>query len=100
MKAPDIIYLQTCGDCCNYKLCPKECEECKFDDLAEVSWCEDKIFDTDREYISKENLMEWLDKKYAEVRQLCNDTDDPVYWGQRNMMLQVIEHLKKMGGEE
>ena len=100
MKAPDIIYLQTCGECRNHELCPKECEECNFDNLAEVSWCKDKIFDTDRVYFSEENLMEWLDKKYAEVRQLCNDTDDSVYWGQRNMMLQVIEHLKKMGGEE
>ena len=53
MEAPDIIYLQTCGDCCNHELCPKECEECNFDDLAEVSWCKDKIFDTDRMYFSE-----------------------------------------------
>ena len=60
MEAPDIIYLQTCGDCCNHELCPKECEECNFDDLAEVSWCKDKIFDTDRVYFSEEKVMDLL----------------------------------------
>ena len=64
MKAPDIIYLQTCGDCCNHELCPKECEECNFDDLAEVSWCKDKIFDTDRVYFSEEAVLDLLTTAY------------------------------------
>lgn len=100
MKAPDIIYLQTCGECRNHELCPKECEECKFEELSEITWEKERIYATDRKYVNLDSLWEWIDKKYAEVRQLCNDTDDSVYWGQCNMMLQVIEHLKKMGGEE
>lgn len=60
MKAPDIIYLQTCGDCRNHELCPKECESCDFDQLAEVTWSKDKIFDTDKAYFSEENIRNVL----------------------------------------
>lgn len=56
MNAPDKIYLQTCGDCPGF-----ECESCQFQDLAEVSWCEDKIFDTDKEYIRKDKILEVLE---------------------------------------
>ena len=100
MKAPDIIYLQTCGECRNHKLCPKECEECKFEDLSEITWEKERVFDTDREYISKDSLMEWIDKKYAEVRHLCDATDDSVHWGQRNALLQVIEKIKSYGNAD
>ena len=44
--------------------------------------------------------MEWLDKKYAEVRRRCDATDDSVYWGQRNMLLQVIEKIKSYGNAD
>ena len=55
MEAPNKIYLQTCGDCPGF-----ECENCKFQDLAEVTWSEDKIFEKDIEYIRKDALLEWL----------------------------------------
>lgn len=56
MKAPDIIYLQVCGDCPGH-----DCKNCKFEDLEDnVTWCKDRIFQRDKEYISKETLMEWL----------------------------------------
>ena len=58
MKVPDIIYLQTCGECRNHKLCPKECEDCNFDELAEVTWCKDRIFGTDRPYYSEEAVKD------------------------------------------
>lgn len=45
---------------------------------------------------AKKDILEWLDVKYAEVRQLCDDTDDSVYWGQRNALLQVKEKLNKL----
>lgn len=54
MTVPDKIYLQTCGDCPGF-----ECESCQFQDLTEVSWSEDKIFGTDKEYIRKDALIEW-----------------------------------------
>ena len=53
--APDKIYLQVCGDC------PKvDCKNCKFEDLEDnVTWCKDRIFDLDVEYIRKDALLEW-----------------------------------------
>ena len=74
MKAPDIIYLQTCGECRNHELCPKECEECNFDDLAEVSWCKDKIFDTDRVYFSEKVVRTVLDSCIA-FSDICDVND-------------------------
>jgi len=55
MNAPDKIYLQVCGDC------PKvDCKNCKFEDLEDnVTWCKDRIFDLDVEYIRKDALLEW-----------------------------------------
>ena len=58
MKAPDKIYLQTCGDCPGF-----ECESCQFQDLAEVTWCEDRIYEKDVEYIRKDALLEWAKEK-------------------------------------
>ena len=44
---PDKIYLQVCGDCN-----ANDCENCKFEDLEDnVTWCKDKIFDKDIEYV-------------------------------------------------
>lgn len=55
MKAPDKIYLQVCGEC------PEEdCKNCKFEDLEDnVTWCKDRIYKKDIEYISKDALLEW-----------------------------------------
>jgi hypothetical protein len=60
MKAPERIYLQVCGDCQD-----NECDNCKFEDLEDnVTWCKDKIFDKDVEYIRTdafiETACEWL----------------------------------------
>lgn len=54
MKAPDKIYLQTCGDCPGF-----ECESCQFQELSEVTWSEDRIYEKDIEYIRKDSLLEW-----------------------------------------
>ena len=64
MKAPDKIYLQACGDCPG-----GDCKTCKFEDLAEVTWSEEKVFKRDIEYIRKDALVEWLiplEKEYRE----------------------------------
>ena len=60
MKAPEKIYLQVCGDCND-----NDCKNCKFEDLEDnVTWCKDKIFDKDIEYIRTDAFIEkackWL----------------------------------------
>ena len=46
-EAPEKIYLQVCGDCLQ-----TDCEGCKFEDLEDnVTWCKDRIFPKDIEYI-------------------------------------------------
>jgi hypothetical protein len=53
-KTPEKIYLQVCGDCN-----ANDCENCKFEDLEDnVTWCKDKIFDKDIEYIRTDALIE------------------------------------------
>lgn len=60
-EAPEKIYLQVCGDC------PQtDCESCKFEDLEDnVTWCKDKIFKNDIEYIRADAFIEkacaWLE---------------------------------------
>lgn len=58
MEAPDKIYLQVCGEC------PEEdCKNCKFEDLENnVTWCKDRIYKKDIEYIRKDALLEWIDE--------------------------------------
>lgn len=59
MTPPDKIYLQVCGTC---PLEGVECERCNFDGLGEVTWCTDKVFDKDVEFIRKDALLEWLNR--------------------------------------
>jgi hypothetical protein len=56
MKVPNKIYLQVCGDCPH-----EDCEHCNFEDLEDnVTWYKERIFEQDKEYISKDLLLEWL----------------------------------------
>ena len=41
------------------------CEKCRFVELGEVTWGEEKIFDKDVEYIHKDLLLEWLNEMKA-----------------------------------
>lgn len=64
MEAPEKIYLQVCGDCKN-----DDCKNCKFEDLeVNVTWCRDKIFDKDIEYVHKDAFIEkacqWLERNF------------------------------------
>ena len=65
MKTPEIIYLQTCGDCCG-----QNCENCNFDTLDEVTWCKDKINDSDTAYFSEEAVRKLLRDEYASMNTL------------------------------
>jgi hypothetical protein len=61
MRVPDNIYLQVCMEC------PKEdCKNCRFEDLVDnVTWCRDRIFKNDFEYISKKSLLNWATTFHA-----------------------------------
>lgn len=62
--APEKIYLQVCGDC------PQtDCKGCKFEDLEDnVTWCKDRIFPKDIEYIRTDAFIEkalaYLNEKF------------------------------------
>lgn len=80
MKAPEKIYLQVCGDCKN-----DDCKNCKFEDLeVNVTWCRDKIFDKDIEYVHKDAFIEkacqWIKDNHEDIyiRYLrgCNSDDE------------------------
>lgn len=51
MNKPKVIYLQVCGECQD-----NDCEKCNFDDLAEITWCKDRINDNDVAYFSEEHV--------------------------------------------
>jgi hypothetical protein len=89
-NAPEKIYLQVCGDC-NVN----DCDNCKFEDLEDnVTWCKDKIFKNDVEYVRKdafiENACKWLKNHYRDYMHnptgkrleaffggdMCNDFED------------------------
>ena len=58
MEAPKNIFLQVCGDCQD-----NECSNCKFTDLeSNATWCIDKIFDKDVEYIRADVLDDLITK--------------------------------------
>lgn len=76
MKTPKVIYLQTCGDCAGL-----ECDTCDFDNLGEVSWCKDKINDSDAVYFSEEAVRSLLRDEYKQANNIIrlalrNETDD------------------------
>lgn len=60
-KAPEKIYLQVCGDC------PQDdCDNCKFEDLEDnITWCKDRVFPKDIEYIRTDAFIEKALKWYC-----------------------------------
>ena len=87
MKAPDKIYLQVCGEC------PEEdCKNCKFEDLEDnVTWCKDRIYKKDIEYICKDALIEWLESKVYE-----HNDEDRFDDGFNAALGRVIDKLNSM----
>ena len=86
MKAPDKIYLQTCGDCHGLEI---ECENCQFQNLAEVTWSEDRIYKKDVEYIRKDALLEWLDGKMT-----IEGATEGFVGGYDSALKDVINHIR------
>jgi len=52
---PSKIYLQVFGD-----EEPLENEVINFDDLSEISWCQDKIYPHDLEYVNAEYITRFI----------------------------------------
>lgn len=94
MEAPKKIYLQICGECKD-----NDCKNCKFEDLEDnVTWCKDKIFDKDIEYIRTDAFIE------KAVKFMCNCIEDEMSrhletW-HPDMKVKTIERFKNyMKGE-
>ena len=63
-EAPEKIYLQVCGDCND-----NDCVNCKFEDVEDnVTWCKDKIFEKDIEYVRADafinKALAYLNEKF------------------------------------
>ena len=86
MNAPEKIYLQVCGEC------PEEdCKNCKFEDLEDnVTWCKDRIYKKDIEYIRKDALLEWAEE---EMMKAAKQSDS---YGRRNAFMDVIDKLNSI----
>lgn len=68
MSAPDIIYLQWYGDA------PTDIDLSDLEpDESDVSWCVDKIFNADIEYIQKHKYDDLL----AALKNLVENTEEP-----------------------
>ena len=82
--APEIIYLQVCDD--------SDCEAA-FCDHHDVSWCQDKINDSDVKYIRADTAppqREWQGLTDAEAEQIVDD-----YWHDVDMFIEAIENKLK-----
>lgn len=67
MNTPEVIYLQVCGECHD-----NDCEECNFDDLAEITWCKDRIYDNDVAYYSEEHIRQVLKQVVDDANHLID----------------------------
>lgn len=92
VKAPDKIYLQCCGDC------PQtDCDGCKFEDLEDnVTWCKDRIFDRDVEYIRKDAIMALLDAEKEKTSIGLNEWENGVEHGRMEVITSLTEKIKEL----
>lgn len=93
MNAPDKIYLQVCGEC------PEEdCKNCKFEDLEDnVTWCKDRIYKKDIEYIRKDALLEWAKDMKAETEGVIKQhPEDESLWAEMHWWEVVMEKINAM----
>ena len=67
MKVPKLIYLQVCRECKD-----NECEKCNFDDLAEITWCKDRINDDDAVFFSEEHIRQILREVVEDANHLID----------------------------
>lgn len=96
MNTPEVIYLQVCGECQD-----NDCENCNFDDLAEITWCKDRINDNDVVYFSEEHVREVLKQVIVDANHLIDfsTTIHKTKFDSEKYIPYVIDLLMK-GGEE
>ncbi len=95
METPKVIYLQTCGDCAGL-----DCSTCNFDNLDEVTWCKDKINDSDAVYFSEEAVRSLLRDEYKQANNIIrfasrNEIDDDLIVVEQS----VNSAIQKLKGE-
>lgn len=95
METPKVIYLQTCGDCAGL-----DCATCNFDNLDEVTWCKDKINDSDAVYFSEEAVRSLLRDEYKQANNIIrfasrNEIDDDLIVVEQS----VNSAIQKLKGE-
>ncbi len=58
--APECIFLQACGDCQLFGL--EHCNDCdqKFSSSEDVTWCGDRVFDSDIKYLRHDLVVRML----------------------------------------
>ena len=94
--APEKIYLQVCGDC------PQtDCNNCKFEDLEDnITWCKDKIFKNDIEYVRKDAFIEKAMKYLYDYNQnMVKKHGAKALLGCGEFTINVDEFIKYMKGE-
>ena len=84
-ETPEKIYLQVCGDC------PQtDCESCKFEDFEDnITWCKDRIFPKDIEYVRYDAFIEKACNAYCKVCKMTNCRSNECKW-----ISEFKEHLE------
>ena len=87
-NAPEKIYLQVCGDC------PQtDCENCKFEDFEDnITWCKDRIFPKDIEYIRTDAFIE---KACEWIKMMWSETDDRFKEDYTGMLIEDFRNYMK-----
>lgn len=91
MKTPNVIYLQQCGTCKD-----KECEKCNFDELNEVTWCKNKINDSDTAYFSEDAVRKEIETILKRIVAYGKRYCGSGFTLNRNIINNTINNLKKI----
>lgn len=95
MKTPKVIYLQQCGTCKD-----NECDKCNFDELNEVTWCKDKVFESDTAYFSEDAVRKEMETALKRIVAYCKRYCGSGFTLNRSIVNNAINNLKKSGNEK
>lgn len=94
---PSIVYLQWDGDA------DEPNRELPYEKRGEISWCQDKIFKLDVEYIQRDELRAWLKNEILEDEGAMINARDHGEWdryhrldGHKGALVHVLHHLRAM----
>lgn len=96
MNTPEVIYLQTCGECHD-----NDCEKCNFDELAEVTWCKDRINDNDVAYFREESVKQYLRHLIDEINKDYSfaTTGKPIRYVRYDIDKTIDEFIGRLKGD-